>query len=127
MMRILVVDDELVLAEIICEFLQDEGYEADMASGFRSALQFLESERPDLVFLDIMMPDGDGRDIARAIQEDPNLRDIPVIMMSAGVSFQHLQGLIAGFLRKPFDLGELLALVHDTIGPASEPGSEPSP
>ncbi len=127
MKRILVVDDELVLAEIICEFLQDEGYEAVMANGSRSALQLLETERPNLVVLDVMMPDGDGRDVAKVVHAHPELRHIPVVIMSAGVSFQHLHVPTAGFLRKPFDLGELLALVRNTIGPAFEPPPDVSP
>jgi CheY-like chemotaxis protein len=82
-------------------------------------LRLLETERPDLILLDVMMPDGDGRDAAKAMRGRPELRDIPVVMMSAGVSLQQLSVPTAGVLRKPFDLYELLDLVSNAIGPAT--------
>src|SRR5215203_5537004 len=123
MKRELVVDDEIVLAQVISEFLQDEGYGVLLAHGSQGILQLLERERPDLIFLDVMMPDGDGRDIVKEMQLRPDLKDLPVVMMSAGLSFQKLNVHVRGFLRKPFDIVELLALVNDVIGPAHEPGS----
>jgi CheY-like chemotaxis protein len=123
MKRVLVVDDEIVLAQVIGEFLEDEGYSVLLAHGSRGVLQLLERERPDLVFLDVMMPDGDGRDIVKEMQSRPDLKDLPVVMMSAGVSLQKLNVGVRGFLRKPFDIVELLALVNDVIGPAHDSGS----
>jgi CheY-like chemotaxis protein len=126
MKRVLVVDDEIVLAQVIGEFLQDEGYAVLLAHKGRGILQLLERERPDLMFLDVMMPDGDGRDIVREMQFHPEFQHIPVVMMSAGVSLQDLNVRVRGFLRKPFDIIELLTLVNDVIGPAHEPGSAPA-
>jgi DNA-binding response OmpR family regulator len=123
MKRVLVVDDEIVLAQVIGEFLEDEGYGVMLAHRSRGILQLLERERPDLVFLDVMMPDGDGRDIVKEMQSRPDLKDLPVVMMSAGVSLSMLNVRVRGFLRKPFDIVELLDLVNEVIGPAHESSS----
>ena len=85
MKRVLVVDDEIVLAQVIGEFLQDEGYAVLLAHMSQGVLELLETERPDMMFLDVMMPDGDGRDIVKEMQSHPELQDIPVVMMT-GVS-----------------------------------------
>ena len=123
MKRVLVVDDEIVLAQVIGEFLQDEGYAVLLAHMSQGVLELLETERPDMMFLDVMMPDGDGRDIVKEMQSHPELQDIPVVMMSAGVPLQRLNVQVRGFLRKPFDIVELLSLVNDVIGPPQQSGS----
>jgi DNA-binding response OmpR family regulator len=121
MKRVLVVDDEVLLAQIIGEFLQDEGYEVLLAHGRRSMLHLLEQERPDLILLDVMLPDGDGQDVVIEMQSREDLRNVPVVMMSAGVSALNLRTPLARFLRKPFDLSELLSLVGEVIGEATPP------
>jgi two-component system alkaline phosphatase synthesis response regulator PhoP len=121
MKRVMVVDDEVLLAEVIGEFLRDEGYGVLLAHGRQKMLHLLETEEPDLIFLDVMMPDGDGRDIVKALQSHPRLRNIPVVLMSAGVSEQSLNVQPASFLPKPFNLEGLMALVREIVGPATEP------
>jgi CheY-like chemotaxis protein len=121
MKYVLVVDDEEFIRQVVGEVLRDEGYGVLFAGSGRSMLDLLRTERPDLVLLDVMMPDGDGREALRAMRSQPDLRDIPVVIVSTGVTLPRLEGAGEVVLEKPFDLERLLRLVRDTIGPASEP------
>lgn len=122
MKRILVVDDEPCIQQLLQDILQDEGYSVLRANGGRRMLELLQTEVPDLILLDVMMPDGNGEEALRLMQEQSQLRDIPVIMMSAGVSRHQLKEASGAFLGKPFELEVLLQVIHDTIGPADPPG-----
>lgn len=122
MKRVPVVDDEPFVRQVIADILEDEGYDTLFASSGRSMLKLLETERPDLVILDVMMPDGNGREALRAVQSQADLRDIPVVMMGSGLASRRPAQGAVGFLVKPFDLDQLLHVVIGTIGPASEPG-----
>jgi CheY-like chemotaxis protein len=124
MKRVLVVDDELAIRQIIGDTLHDEGYCVLLAGTGRSALTLLATELPDLVLLDVMMPDGDGHAVLEAMQSQQDLNAIPVIIVSTGITRPRLNAGIVGFLDKPFDLRRLLDAVTGAIGPASEP--EPS-
>jgi CheY-like chemotaxis protein len=119
MKQVLVVDDEPLIREVIADILRDEGYSVLLASGGRRMLKLLESEQPDLVILDIMMPEGDGREALKQMRAEPRLRDIPVVMITTGMASQRLIKDAAIFLEKPFDLDQLLDVVLTTIGPAS--------
>ena len=79
-------------------------------------LDSLARERPDLVLLDVMMPVGDGRGAYRALRSRDDLRDIPVVVTSAGPRPDWLDGPEARFLPKPFDLGRLVAAVAGGAG-----------
>ena len=114
---VLVVDDEPSILQLISDLLRDEAYGVLVARSGREMLTVLETERPDLILLDVMMPDGDGREALHLMQAQPQLRDIPVVMMSAGVDRQQVRELATTFLAKPFDLEDLLRTVVDTIGP----------
>ena len=122
MKRILVVDDEPFIQQLLRDILQDEGYCVLFASGGRSMLELLKHEIPHLILLDVMMPDGNGREALQLMQAQPQLRDIPVVMMSAGLSQREVKTESVAFLGKPFELEHLLQLVEDTIGPAAENG-----
>ena len=124
MKRVLVVDDELSIQQVIGDLLRDEGYDVRFAGSGHRALWVLETEQPDLVLLDLMMPDGDGWEVLHTLQVHPPLHAIPVVIISAGVSPHRLDGVSVPFLAKPFDLERLLATVVGVIGPATEP--EPS-
>lgn len=120
MKRVLVVDDELSIRQVIGDVLRDEGYCVLYAASGRQALTILATERPDLVLLDVMMPDGDGRTVLEAMQSRHHLRDIPVIIVSTDVARPRLDRGVVGFLHKPFDLEHLIAAVHGAVGPASD-------
>jgi len=117
MKTVLVVDDEPILRDLIVETLRDAGYAVDVAHDGATALKKVESDPPDLVLMDVMMPGMDGRAAYKAMRSRGDLPQLPVVLMSAAVQPTTLDGTIAGFLRKPFDFDALLALVASVVGP----------
>ena len=113
---VLVVDDEPVLRTIVREILHEEGYAVIEAADGRVMLEMMAKERPDLVLMDVMMPGIDGREAYRQLRLHPEHRDVPVVMMSAGVRPIKLDPSIAGFMAKPFDISQLVELVGRLIG-----------
>lgn len=110
--KILVVDDDLNISELICLYLNKEGFDTQRASNGREALQQIERFSPDLVLLDIMMPEMDGYETCREIRKESTL---PVIFLTAkGETFDKVLGLELGaddYIVKPFDNKELVARV----------------
>lgn len=123
MKKVLVVDDEPALRMIVHDILHEEGYRVILAPHGRAMLEVAAQERPDLVLMDVMMPEGDGREAYRALRARPDLSGVPVVMMSAAVHPSELDPSIAGFVPKPFDLPRLLSVVGDIIGPGNASGA----
>ena len=118
---ILIVDDEFGIVEVIRDFLQDEGYRTAIALNGRQALDFMATERPALVLLDYMMPVMNGGEVLEVMKRTSELRDIPVVLMSASPP-KLWQGLPASlFLLKPFGLDELITAVRQATGKPSKP------
>jgi CheY-like chemotaxis protein len=113
---VLVVDDEPVLRAVVREVLVEAGYAVVEATDGRAMLALVERDRPDLVLMDVMMPGLDGREAYRALRVRPDLRSVPVVMMSAAVHPRGLDSTIAAFLPKPFALDQLLTTVVRLIG-----------
>ncbi len=110
MSKLLIVDDEVAILEALTDILSVEGYEVATAANGAEGLKRAGEERPDLILLDLMMPVMDGQEMLRRLKESPDLRAIPVVVMSAGrVSKSELQG--SRFLAKPFELDDLLDTV----------------
>ena len=113
--RVLVVDDDPSIRKMIVAALRREGYDFLEASNGRDALDMMRARQPDLVVLDLMMPLVSGWDVLEERATEPELRKIPVIIVSANqdpeVGTAMGQGVCA-FLPKPFDIGALSALVR---------------
>ncbi|MEU6191041.1 response regulator transcription factor [Nocardia sp. NPDC047038] len=111
--RILVVDDEMTIAESVAARLRAEGYTVDLAHDGPSAVAAAEAVGPDLVVLDVMLPGFDGLEVCRRIQAR---RPVPVLMLTARAEeTDQLVGLGVGaddYLTKPFSLRVLAARVH---------------
>jgi len=111
--RILVVDDDPMVATTVQRVLRPEGYDVDVALGGAAALEQARTNRPDLVVLDLMMPEIDGLEVCRQLRRDSNL---PILMLTArGGTADRVQGLDLGaddYLVKPFAYPELLARVR---------------
>lgn len=120
--KILIVDDKPHVLRVLKDKLTRSGYEVAMAVNGRQALEAVESQRPDLIFLDIMMPELDGYSVCATLKEAPATRDIPVVFLTAkGQDFDRLRALKLGaedFVSKPFSPRAILALVEEKIGPA---------
>ena len=81
--RILLVDDEPDIVETVAFMLQTRNYSVSVASGGLEGIQKAKSEHPDLVLLDIMMPDVDGYDVCMRLKSDEETKHIPIIMLTA--------------------------------------------
>lgn len=117
--RILIVEDEAPLAEVLRYNLEDENFETEVVRDGREALMVLDENRPDLVVLDWMLPELSGIDVCRTIRRKPELRGIPVIMLTAkGEEHDRIRGFDAGaddYISKPFSPRELMARVRAVL------------
>ena len=112
MATVLVVDDEFGIAELFEAILEDEGHRVLTAANGKQGLEALATERPDLVFLDYMMPVMDGAGMLRGMADDPSLRGVPVVVMSSmpeATVAERCSGYVA-FMRKPFKITEVVSL-----------------
>jgi two-component system, OmpR family, phosphate regulon response regulator PhoB len=114
--RVLVVEDEDNIATALEFLILREGYGHDRVASGADALPRIRDTRPDLVLLDVMLPDVSGYDICAGIRTDPALARVKVLMMTARGSVQERRrGLelgADGFISKPFELGDLRAEVR---------------
>ncbi|ABS28134.1 response regulator transcription factor [Anaeromyxobacter sp. Fw109-5] len=110
MVSVLVVDDESDIREAVSEVLADEGYVVHGAGDGAEALRKARAVHPNIVLLDLMMPGMNGWEFRAAQKGDPELSDIPVVVLSA---LGRVAGMDAArFIQKPFDLDELLDAVR---------------
>jgi len=110
---LLIVDDEFGLATLLGEFLADEGHLIRTAYNGKQALEQATIERPDLILTDMMMPVMDGAGLIKALGANPDLANVPVIVMSSLMEAsiaERCTGYVA-FVRKPFNITELSKLV----------------
>jgi two-component system, sensor histidine kinase and response regulator len=116
--KILVVDDifeNLLLLETV---LETEGYEVSLIEDSKTGLRMVEDGLPDLILLDVMMPELDGYEFTRRIRQNKNLPYIPILLITAHGQSSLVEGLDAGaddFIRKPFDPEELYARVRSLL------------
>ncbi|EMW3560397.1 phosphate regulon transcriptional regulatory protein PhoB [Proteus mirabilis] len=113
--RILVVEDETAIREMICFVLEQNGFQPIEAEDYDTALSFLIDPYPDLILLDWMIPGGSGIQVIKQMKRENNTRDIPIIMLTAkGEEEDKVKGLETGaddYVIKPFSPKELVARV----------------
>ena len=114
--NILVVDDDKDIARLVRGYLEQAGFSVQVAHDGESALHVLRRDRPDLLVLDLMLPDRDGWDITRTIRADSRLTALPIIMLTARVEdTDKIVGLELGaddYITKPFNPREVVARVR---------------
>lgn len=129
MPRILVVDDDREIVRLVKSYLERAGYTVISAYNGESALHILRRENPDLLVLDLMLPDRDGWDLTRLIRKDSTLADIPIIMLTARVEdSDKIVGLEIGaddYITKPFNPREVVARIRALLR-RSQRGGTPS-
>jgi two-component SAPR family response regulator len=128
MARILTVDDDPAMVELIQRALQREGHQIAVALQGQAALELARRQPPDLILLDIIMPEMDGIEVCQALRTETTLAAVPVLFLTAkGMIEDKLAAFDAGgddYLTKPFDLRELVARVRALVR-RSEPPPEP--
>lgn len=119
MPRVLVVDDDKQIARLIRSYLEQAGFQVSVAHDGETALHALRRDRPDLVILDLMLPDRDGWDVTRIVRGDPSLAAMPIIMVTARVEdTDRIVGLELGaddYVTKPFNPREIVARVRAVL------------
>lgn len=118
--RILVVDDEPHAIRALTFILKKEGYDVYSALNGEEAMARVRESKPDLMFLDVMMPRKNGFEVCQEIKGDPGLSDIYIIMLTAkGQEKDREKGLSLGadeFVTKPFSLTDIVARVRELLG-----------
>ena len=120
--HILVVEDDLIIADLIDQILRFESFRVSHVVDGQSAVDFVQQHRPDLILMDLMLPVMSGIEASRLIKADPSgdVSGIPIVAMSAGVNLRAAAGELPvdGVLANPFDIDELLATVNVHVRPA---------
>ena len=120
--KLLIVDDEAhirMLIEQTLEDLEDEGVELLFAENGEEALNIIQEEKPNLVFLDVMMPKMNGMEVCQKVKKELHLNDVYIILLTAkGQEVDRQKGLEMGankYMTKPFDPDEMLAIAEDIL------------
>ena len=115
--KVLVVDDDPVIRILVSDYLSAKGCQVDVAENGQSCLEELEENLPDLVFLDLQMPDMNGLDVLRSIRSNPRTAELTVVMLSANLDISDLTSSTAivpdGHITKPFKMDSLLEALQD--------------
>ena len=114
--RILVVEDEESISQPFAEALRRAGFEAVVTATAAGAIELADSEEPDLVMLDLALPDGDGRDVCRELRRRS---DVPIVMLTArGTEMDRIVGLELGaddYVVKPFSAREVISRIRAVL------------
>lgn len=120
--KLLIVDDEAhirMLIEQTLEDLEDEGVELLFADNGEKALSIIQEEKPDLVFLDVMMPKMNGMEVCQRVKKELNLSEVYIILLTAkGQEVDRQKGLEMGadrYMTKPFDPDEMYAIAEEIL------------
>jgi DNA-binding response OmpR family regulator len=126
--RILVVEDEESISQPFAEALRRANFEVVVTATAAGALELAESERPDLVMLDLILPDGDGRDVCRELRRRS---DVPIMMLTArGTELDKIVGLELGaddYVVKPFSAAEVISRIRAVLRRSRPRESEAQP
>jgi CheY-like chemotaxis protein len=118
---ILVIDDEPTITELLTDILEYHGHPVIVAHDAQSAMDILSLHRPEAMLVDLMMPSVDGLSLAVALRHDPDMRNVPLIAMSASDSALALadrMGDFDAYISKPFDNDSVVSVVEQFAGMA---------
>ena len=126
--KILCVEDEMAIQHLMDLSLSRAGFEVALAADVKEARSALASQRPDLILLDWMLPEVSGLEFARALKQSNEMRDVPIIMVTAcGEEADKIRGLDSGaddYVTKPFSPRELVARINAVLRRAAQHASE---
>lgn len=113
------IEDEPAVQRLVAFWLEDAGFRVLLAGDGSTGLELVRAELPDLIVTDALMPVMTGDEVIEALQEDPDLRDIPVIMATAAASPLRVKRMLAlgcrAVIGKPLDEAKFLAVVMDAL------------
>lgn len=115
MTTVLVVEDEVAIADLLHDFLELEGYTVQQAASGTAALACLVAPLPDIVLSDIMLPGMSGVELCYALHANPTTRAIPVVLMSAGHHLNLVGVPYHAFVPKPFVLADVFAVLAQAV------------
>jgi len=121
--RVMILEDDEATAELIRFYLQEEGYETAVALIGKDFARKVAAYRPDLITIDVILPDVSGFSVFKTLQENEATRDIPIVFITVRESTKE-QGLAmgaAGYVVKPFSEGDLKATIRSALGAAQQP------
>jgi DNA-binding response OmpR family regulator len=124
MSRILIVDDDPMVTRLVRINLELENFEVVEVWDGKSALEAIKNDRPDLVLLDIMMPQIDGWEILKRLRADPSMRDLPIVLLTAKVQEEDIaRGWnmgADGYILKPFNPVNLAESLREILSASTE-------
>lgn len=126
MYRILVIEDSPIMRQLLSNLLGGAGYECILATGVANGLKSCAQNKPDMILLDVNLPDGNGIDLCRTLKADPAARHIPVLLLTGearGVE-NRVDGFEAGaedYVIKPFNVKELLSRLKGILHASARP------
>jgi DNA-binding response OmpR family regulator len=127
--RVLVVEDDPDIAELVARYLEKADYSTERVSSGREAITRISTRPPDLIVLDLMLPQVDGLEVCRAVRGNEKTASIPIIMLTARAEeSERIVGLELGaddYVAKPFSPNELVARVRALLRRAQRPASVP--
>src|SRR3989338_2575245 len=117
--KILVVEDEPHISKLVKYIMEKNGFEVLQAYVGQEGIEMAKKEKPNLIILDVMMPNMDGFEVARRLSSDGKTKDIPIIMLSSAAQFKDkMKGIDSAaidYITKPFDKDELVEKVKEHI------------
>ena len=126
MYRIVVIDDDNAMRKLFQQVLTPEGFDCKLAATAADGLKACARERPDLILLDVNLPDANGIAVCRELKADANLRHIPILLVTgeALAIDSRVSGIEAGaddYIAKPFDVEELLFRIKGILKASARP------
>lgn len=109
--KIMVVDDNQLLLQALCEHLENNGFDTTVAVNGKEALAIIEREKPDLVIMDIVMPEMNGVEATKAIRANPKLKNLPVVAFTSKSNVGNWDEIFDDYLIKPFDFDNVLRII----------------
>jgi DNA-binding response OmpR family regulator len=122
--QVLIIDDDTDILEVLQETLEMENYRVATATNVNGASEQLAAALPDLIILDLVLPDGNGFELCRKITSDPATSNVPVLLLTGKNSLDdRISGFLTGarkYITKPFDIDNLMDAVRDLILKSSQ-------
>jgi len=120
MAKILIVDDNRMLLQALSDHLEEMGYETEVASTGVAALEVLDSFNPDLIIMDLVMPEMGGIEATQHIRQKPEIKSIPVVAFTSQSDQGQWDDLFDDYLIKPFGFDDLKKIVEKFLTPQQD-------